>query len=139
MYKKTTLLIIISLILLVLTACSESKNNIKYELAEAEEKPVDYKINKIVLSKAFQITDENINIIEKGENLKLLVNAGLVESSGINIDRITMSGNALNIYVARKMEENKVQLAVPQITLEIDKEIKSDPKKYKIQHHSSKL
>lgn len=131
MYKKTTLLIIISLILLVLTACTENKNNIKYELAEAEEKPVDYKINKIVLSKAFQITDENVNIIEKGENLKLLVNAGLVESSGINIDRITMSGNALNIYVARKMEENKVQLAVPQITLEIDKEIKSDPKNIK--------
>jgi DNA-binding Xre family transcriptional regulator len=128
MYKKIFTIIIISLFLLVLTACAEKEDNTIYESAEvAEEKLVDYKISKIVLSRAFQITDANVNIIEKGANLKLLVNAGLVESSGINIDRITMTGNALNIYLARKIEENKIQLAVPQITLEIDEEIKVDP------------
>jgi len=131
MNKKRFLLIIISLFLLVLTACAKNEKNTAYKSAEAEEKPVDYKINKIVLSKAFQITDANVDIIKKGANLKLLVNAGIVESSGINIDKITMTGNSLNIYLARKMEENKIQLAIPQITLEIDEKIKSDPKNIK--------
>ncbi len=131
MYKKIFLVIIISIFTMVLTSCSQEEKNSVQELSEKsesiEEKPIDYKIDQIVLSKGFQITDTNVDIIEKGTNLKLLVTAGVVESSGVDVDRITMTGNTLNIYLTRKMEEDKVQLAVPQITLEINTDLNSHP------------
>src|SRR5690606_7896026 len=130
MYKKIFVFILLVL-LLVLTACSK-KENISITLDETvEEKPVGYSINQIVLSKGFQITDSNVDIMEKGTNLKLLVTAGLVESSGIYIDKITKAGNTLNIYLSREMDKNKIQLAVPQIILEINDDIKTNPENLK--------
>lgn len=130
MYKKIFVFILLAL-LLVLTACSK-KENISITLDETvEEKPVGYSINQIVLSKGFQITDSNVDIMEKGTNLKLLVTAGLVESSGIYIDKITKAGNTLNIYLSREMDKNKIQLAVPQIILEINDDIKTNPENLK--------
>lgn len=128
MYKKIYLLIIISLFLFILTACSKNENGeqVAYETKEVlEEETITFKIDQIALSKAFQLLDAKVDIIEKGANLKLLVTAGLVESSGIDVDRITMTGNTLNLYLTRKMEEDKIQLAVPQITLELTTDIKN--------------
>ncbi len=43
----------------------------------------------IVLSKGFQSTDPNVEILKKNNNLKLLASLGIVESSGVTIDKIT--------------------------------------------------
>jgi len=131
MYKKIFVFILLFLSL-VLTACSSGKKNASNPSDElAEEKTIKYRINQIVLSKGFQITDANVDIMEKGTPLKLLITAGLIESSGIRVDKITKSGNALNIYLSKEMDENKIQLAVPQVILEIDEDINIKPENIK--------
>ena len=91
---------------------SEDESNI-------EEKEVEYIIDQIVLSKSFQSIEPNVEVYKKNKKTKLLVSLGLVESSGTTIDKIIKRGNDIDIYVNCSFEKDKIQLAVPQIRVEV--------------------
>ena len=55
--------------------------------------------------------------------MKLLASLGIVESSGVTIDKITKLDNNINIYINRLLDEGKVQLAIPQVMIEIQEPI----------------
>lgn len=127
--KKLFLLIII---FVLLVGCAQDEKIPLTAVDEAyEEIVLDFVIEQIVLSKGFQSTDSNVEVIKEGGNTKLLITAGLIESSGINIDKITKEGRDVNIYLRRLMEQNNIQLAVPQITLKIEKPIIKDAEELK--------
>lgn len=121
MWKKIFLLLTL---VMMLVACNSNKKEPSLTVEEVnEEKSIDYDLEKIVLSKGFTTTDPNVEVTRKGKNLRLLITAGLMESSGVNIDNITKKNNTINIYLSRMMEKDKIQLSVPQITLLIDSAI----------------
>ncbi|QQY80049.1 hypothetical protein EDD65_101133 [Keratinibaculum paraultunense] len=120
MKKILFLFSIITLIIVSTTGCSTNKKNSFLFTKNLEEKPLSYKIEKIVLSKGFQSIEPNTEIINKGNNLKILVTVGLIECSGVTIDKITQSGNDINIYIERLLEKGKTQLSIPQIMISID-------------------
>lgn len=118
---KKVLFLLISIVL-VFTAygCNINEENPFSINENLEEKPINYKIDKIILSKGFQSIEPGVEIIKKNSNLKLLASIGLIESSGVKIDNITKSGNEVNIYIDRILDKDSIQLAVPQIIIEID-------------------
>ncbi|CCQ95539.1 exported hypothetical protein [[Clostridium] ultunense Esp] len=116
-------LIILALTLIIIGCSYNGENPLPAMEKNMEEKPLSYKIEKIALSKGFQSTESNVEVLKKTKNLKLLANIGLIESSGIKVDKITKSGSTINIYIDRLLEQGEIQLAVPQVLLEIQEPI----------------
>lgn len=116
-------LIILALTLIIIGCSYNGENLLSAMEKNREEKPLSYKIEKIALSKGFQSTESNVEVLKKTKNLKLLANIGLIESSGIKVNKITKSGNTINIYIDRLLEQGEIQLAVPQVLLEIQEPI----------------
>ncbi|MCF6465458.1 DPP IV N-terminal domain-containing protein [Clostridium sp. Cult2] len=118
--KKILLNLIILALALIAFGCSFNEEKPFSAMEEnVEEKSLSYKIEKIALSKGFQSTESNVEILKKAKNLKILANIGLVESSGVKVEKITKSGKTINIYIDRLLSQGEIQLAVPQIILEI--------------------
>ncbi|GFN34330.1 TolB family protein [Tepidimicrobium xylanilyticum] len=118
--KKIFLIVVIFALALITLGCSshidKSYSGINNEI---KEKSLNYMIEKITLSKGFQALDPSVEILDKTNNLKLLANIGLIESSGVRIDKITKTQNTINIFVSSLQEEGKTQLAVPKVVLEL--------------------
>lgn len=117
--KKILFLLIIVFIATLLNGCGSQEKVPFIAKDKTNEKSLNFKIEKIILSKGFQSTEPNVEILKKDNSLKLLASLGIVESSGINIDKITKSGNNINIYIDRLLDNGNVQLAVPQILIQI--------------------
>ena len=118
---KKILFLLITIILVFTTyGCNIAEKTPFSTTENYEEEPISYTIDKIILSKGFQSLEPGVEIIKKNSNLKLLASLGLVESSGIEIDKITKSGKEINIYIDRLLDMDNIQLAVPQIIIEID-------------------
>ncbi|NLJ99208.1 MAG: hypothetical protein GX320_08105 [Tissierellia bacterium] len=118
--KKILFLFIITILLVAVLGCTSNNQDKTLVAEDVEEEPIDYKIEKIVLSKGFQSLAPNVEVLKKGTRLKLLASPGLLESSGVTIDKITKSGKEINIYVQSLANEEKKQLSTPQILLEIN-------------------
>src|SRR5690625_2308200 len=118
--KKILFLFIITILLVAVLGCTSNNQDKTLVEEDVEEEPIDYKIEKIVLSKGFQSLAPNVEVLKKGTSLKLLASPGLLESSGVTIDKITKSGKEINIYVQSLANEEKKQLSTPQILLEIN-------------------
>ena len=118
--KKVLFLLIISVLTSASYGCDSAEKTPYSAIEDLEEESIGYKIDKIVLSKGFQSIEPNVEVVKKDNSLKLLASLGLVESSGVTIDKITKSGQEINIYIDRLLDKNEVQLAVPQILLEIE-------------------
>ncbi len=118
--KKIIITLIIVVLLSLLTGCQNGKNPpiIINNKTENKEKDINYKIEKIVLSKGYQSIEPNVEIVQKGNKSKLLATLGLIECSGIIVDKITTTNNEVNIYV-NKLNENETQLAIPQVLIEL--------------------
>lgn len=133
--KKIISLVFLVFLSVVLTSCDTIQNSdTKPADNGLKEKPIEYEIEKIVLSKGYQSLEPNIEILEKNEDVKILVSLGLVESSGIKIDRITENNEEVNIYTNRLLEDDKTQLAIPQaiINLKISDKDNLDDIKFNI-------
>ena len=90
--KKVLFLLIISIFTSMAYGCTLTKE-VPFSTAEdLKEESIGYKIDKIVLSKGFQTIEPNVEIVKKGKGLKLLASLGLMESSGVAIDKITKIG-----------------------------------------------
>ena len=128
--RKILFLIYILALSYATIGCSSTEEPLSTieNIEKLEESPLDYKIENIVLSKSFQFLDSNVEILEKNKSLKLLASVGLIESSGIEIKKITQIGNTINIYINRLLNGDQIQLAVPQIKFEISSPISQNPK-----------
>ena len=89
-----------------------------------KDEDIKYKIEKVILSKGFQSIEPNVEVVKKGNETHLIVSAGLLESSGISIDKIVNKNNIVNIHILNELDDEKDQLAVPQIIINI-KNVKS--------------
>jgi hypothetical protein len=87
-------------------------------LSENDEK-IKYKIDKVLLSKGYQSVEPKIEVQKKTNEVQLLINVGLLETSGVKINQIVKDGNIINIYVENELDEENLQLAVPQISLSL--------------------
>ena len=85
----------------------------------AEDTELKYKIAKVVLSKGYQSIEPSVEIQKKGNDVRLLVSVGLLETSGVKVSQVVKKGNIINIHVLNEDDEAKIQLAVPQIFLEL--------------------
>ncbi len=104
--KKIFFLIAIFTLSLLNIGCSGVKEKPLVE-KETKEKSLSYVVEKITLSKGFQAINPSVEVLDDTTNLKLLANIGLIESSGIRIDKITKLDNAINIYVTSLQEDQK--------------------------------
>ena len=121
--KKILFLLIIVLFTSLLNGCNTVDKKPFNIMEKRHEEKLSFRIENIVLSKGFQSTDPNVEILKKNNNLKLLASLGIVESSGVTIDKITKLDNNINIYINRLLDEGKVQLAIPQVMIEIQEPI----------------
>lgn len=121
--RKILFLLIIIFFTSVLNGCNSIERMPFSTMEKTDEESLSFKIEKIILSKGFQSTDPNVEILKNGNSLKLLASLGIVESSGVTIDKITKSGNDINIYIDRLLDKDKTQLAIPQIMIEIQEPI----------------
>ena len=121
--KKILFLLIIVLFTSLLNGCNSVDKKPFNIMEKRHEEKLSFRIENIVLSKGFQSTDPNVEILKKNNNLKLLASLGIVESSGVTIDKITKLDNNINIYINRLLDEGKVQLAIPQVMIEIQEPI----------------
>jgi hypothetical protein len=84
-----------------------------------EDTELKYKIDKVILSKGYQAIKPSVEVVKKNNDVKLLVSVGLIETSGVKVDQIVKKGNIINIHVLNELEEDNVQLAIPQIFIEL--------------------
>ncbi|MBU5438486.1 hypothetical protein KQI42_10725 [Tissierella sp. MSJ-40] len=120
--KRILFFLVITSLIIIVAGCGssdqkpflavESKENIEQEL-------INYEVEKIVLSKGFQSIEPNVEVLKKTNKIKLLTSLGLVESSGVTINKIVKDGKQIDIYVNSLFEEDKLQLAVPQVVIEL--------------------
>lgn len=132
--KKISLFIFTAIIWIMLVGCNNTNNSQSKTSKKNEEEPIGYKIEHIVLSKGYQSIEPNVEITKKNNDNTVLVSLGLVECSGVTIDKITKVDNEVNIYINRLLEEDKIQLSIPQILLSFDKNVseKLDTLKFNI-------
>ena len=118
--KKILFLLIIIILIFAACGCNSNDETPFSTVETTEEESINYRIDKIILSKGFQSIEPSVEVIVKNNDLKLLASLGLLESSGVEIDKITKSGNEINIYINRLMDRDKIQLAVPQVLIKFD-------------------
>lgn len=118
MKKIITVLIFIPFILILLSGCT--KTNPIDNTITAKETKIGYKVEKIVLSKGYQSLEPNVEILKKDDETNIFISLGLVECSGVTVDKITKSNNEINIYIDRLLENNKSELSVPQLLISLD-------------------
>lgn len=87
---------------------------------------LNYTIDKITLSKSYQSVEPNIEILKNGIDSKLLLSLGIVESSGINIEKIEKDNRDVNIFVQNQTKNEKAELVVPQIMIKFKDLSKKD-------------
>lgn len=114
---------------LVFTGCRKDKSSpILYKEPGknvenlANEEDIDFIIEKVSLSKSYQNIKPEVQIVKKGLETKLLASFGLINSSGIEIEKIKRDGNNINIYVSNQSNILTNQLVVPQALIDINKE-----------------
>lgn len=117
--KRILFLLIITILIVTICGCTFVERTLFSGAENAKEKPVEFYVEKIALSKGFQSTEPSVEIVKKDNNNKLLASLGLIESSGVQIDKITKSDKDINIYISKLSSEDDIQLAVPQILFEI--------------------
>ncbi|NLW40697.1 MAG: hypothetical protein GXY96_07200 [Tissierellia bacterium] len=128
--KKIFFIIAIFTLSLLNIGCSGVKEKSLVE-KETKEKSLSYVVEKITLSKGFQAINPSVEVLDDTTNLKLLANIGLIESSGIRIDKITKLDNAINIYVTSLQEDQKNQLAIPRAVIRLQDAIEEKAEELK--------
>lgn len=124
--KRFFFLLLVILSTFILKGCYGIENKPISIKEKKDEKNLEFEVENIVLSKGFLSIEPNVEVYAKTNSIKLLASLGIIESSGITIDKITKSNNNINIYVNRLLDETKVQLAIPQIMINIASPIDGD-------------
>lgn len=129
-------------IFIFLIACSPDKN------IKNNTENIEFIVDATQLSHSYQLKNPHAEFISKcedlqtNENIKLLISLGTMESSGLKIKEITKADNKLNIYVDSLFVPDKLELAVPQAMVSLDRSLfdKSlDSYSFEIINHNGKL
>lgn len=124
MVKKLLLYIIITLFVI---GCSHKEEVPHLDTSKTlREEIIEHRTEKIVLSKGFQSTEPMVEATNEGGKLKLIVRAGVMECSGISIDKVTKSGDTITLYISGLFEKDKMQLAIPQASIIIEEPINNN-------------
>lgn len=118
--KKILLFFIVTFLIFTICGCTFIEKTLFPDKKNGKEGFVDFKVEKIALSKGFQSTEPNVEVVKKDNSNKLLASLGLVEGSGAEIDKITKWGNEITIYTNLLSEKKDTELTVPQILFEIE-------------------
>nr|WP_300003847.1 hypothetical protein [Tissierella sp.] len=80
---------------------------------------LDYTIDKVTLSKSYQTISPTVEVIKNGLNANLLLSLGVVESTGVTIEKIERKENDIIIYINNENEDSKGEIVVPQVLLHL--------------------
>lgn len=117
--KRIFILMVIVLVALVSFGCQGIKTSTINTGEDKED--IKYKIDQILLSKSFQATEPSVEIMAKKDSIKILASLGLTESSGLKVNKLVRDLNEVNIHVTSIYKNGRLQLAVPQVILEVNK------------------
>lgn len=94
----------------------------KSKVIESDKESInlDYTIDKVTLSKNYQSIEPSIEMIKNGLHTNLLISLGIVNSSGITIDKIDRIDRDVNIHISNKDKASENQLVVPQVILHFE-------------------
>lgn len=81
---------------------------------------LDYTIDTVTLSKNYQSVNPNVEILKNGLDASILLSLGIVESSGVEIEKIERDNKDINIYVQNKDTDADGQIVVPQVLLHLN-------------------
>ncbi len=110
---------------LIFTGCQKNFSPIllrENQASLSEVKDLDdlsFDIEKISFSKTYQNIAPEIEIIKQGLDHKVLASLGLINSSGVEIEKITRNGKEIDIFVSNKNKYRTNQLVVPQLVIDI--------------------
>lgn len=129
MNKKLFLLIFIPVFFLF--ACTSLKDGDVKDI----NKELEFKLNKVQLTKTFQQIEPFATFSTKAPKdkkyISLLVSGGLLESSGLKVNKIVRKNNELNIYIENIINEDS-ELAIPQAIVSIDAKEFEQPDKVQL-------
>lgn len=123
--KRILLIITMIYLVFLMTACTKNKPSpiiIKDVDAASEiiqDDDIIFEIQQIILSKGFQNLDPKVEIQKKDDGFRVLASLGLFETSGVNITDINKSGEEINIHVENIYDNDSIQLAIPQVIIEL--------------------
>ena len=116
---------IITFLVLAFLLSGCNTNDVKINSVEgfshdtAKEIPIDFTIQRTVLSKGYHTLTPYVEVPDKTNPNTLLVNLGLIQCSGVTIDKVTQFNNEINIYISKVLGEES-DIVVPQITISLD-------------------
>lgn len=120
--KRYFYLIFVIFLTLFIVACTDGGYEsifVKDNGSTHTEESISYKVDQVILSKGFQSIEPSVELIKKGLNIKLLISLGIIESSGVQIEKVTKIGNEINIHILNDEDNKQQQLVVPQIFLNL--------------------
>lgn len=130
--KKVKFFVFIFLLPIFLLGCVKREEVANVSVEETTEE-IDFEVDSIKLTKSFQNTEPYGQILKpvkskkKNGKRRILVSLGLMESSGAKVEKVLKTNNQLDIYVSSIFDQNDLQLAVPQLTLEIEEKYIDKP------------
>ncbi len=140
--KRLSLLVLIIFLALTSTGCKIINTPLLHKdtPTSSKDEELQYKIDKVILSKGYQSLEQKVEVNNKKNSSSLIVSVGLLESSGVYVDKIVKNGNLINIHVINETDEENLQLVVPQIILELKntKSINLDEIKFNIVNENFK-
>lgn len=117
MNKKLIILLYI-LVTTLFLGCATPENTTSDDESDLNNgEDINYTIEKIYFSKAFQSIAPNVEAIETDGKKTLSLNLGLSQYSEISIDDIKLKGNEFNIYISGYNDESTTSISVPQVIL----------------------
>lgn len=120
--KRIICFFLFTIIALFLPGCKNNDQNLiqsQENSQSLEEQQIDYDIEQVILSKGYQSIEPKVEVLKKGNHIKLLASLGLVNSSGVYVDKITRKGNEVNIYVHSLSKDEDIKIVVPQIIIDM--------------------
>lgn len=137
MMKRFSYILLLIAPMLILSGCK--KNTRPFLFKEKESKlsshenyeNIDFNIEKIAYSKSYQNISPKTEVIKQGLDYKLLVSLGLVDSTSLEIEKITQNNMDIDIYVKNKDSLATSDLLVPQLLVTFKDIPSSDLDKYK--------
>lgn len=121
--KRFLILIFISTSLLGLIGCTNADNiSILSDYKINKKVKLKYEVEQMFFSKSFQSIDTAVEVIENNEDkLKILAHLGLADYSTVEINKIIMKKNIIDIHVSGDKENSETSLSVPQLIINLNK------------------
>ncbi|KNF09160.1 hypothetical protein CLPU_4c02060 [Gottschalkia purinilytica] len=109
-------------VVLTLSGCSQ-KNTLTNMLSNSKnenksiENNIDFTVEKTTLSKGYNLTEPNVEVVKDSSDSLILANLGILECSDIKVDKITEYNNQVNIYTSIINDKENDSIVVPQILI----------------------